>query len=59
MLVPPRRADAWVEALEALLDDSTALRLGDGAFDLWRREYGPDTGLERLERAYRAANPSA
>ena len=59
MLVPPRRADAWVEALDALLDDSTALRLGDGAFDLWRREYGPDTGLERLERAYRAADPSA
>ncbi len=32
MLVPPRRADAWVEALEALLDDSVSLRLGEGSF---------------------------
>ena len=58
MLVPPRRADAWVEALEALLDDSVSLRLGEAAFDLWRREYGPDRGLERLERAYRVARSS-
>ena len=55
MLVRRRSADAWLEALESLMDDATSERLGEGAFDLWRREYGPDKGLERLETAYRAA----
>jgi hypothetical protein len=38
-----------------LMDNATSVRLGEGAFDLWLREHGPDKGLERLESAYRAA----
>jgi glycosyltransferase involved in cell wall biosynthesis len=55
MLVRSRSPDAWLEVLGSLMDDATSQRLGEGAFDLWRREYGPDKGLERLEAAYRAA----
>lgn len=55
MLVPPGRADAWVEAIEALTDTDAALRLGEGAFARWARLHSPDRGLLELERAYRVA----
>jgi glycosyltransferase involved in cell wall biosynthesis len=55
LLVPPGGTDAWVEAVEALMDATTAARLGEGAFDRWARLHSPDSGLEGLERAYRAA----
>jgi hypothetical protein len=55
MLVPPGRADAWVEAIEALTDNVAALRLGEGAFARWARMHSPDKSLLELERAYRVA----
>ena len=55
MLVPPTQPGAWVEAATALMDYATAVRLGEGAFDRWARLHSPDSGLEELERAYRAA----
>ncbi len=55
LLVPPGGTDAWVEAVETLMDATTAARLGEGAFDRWARLHSPDSGLEGLERAYRAA----
>jgi hypothetical protein len=42
-------------AVEALKDPGTALRLAEGAFDHWDRQYTPQRGLQELEGAYRAA----
>jgi glycosyltransferase involved in cell wall biosynthesis len=55
LLVPPGGTDAWVDAAEALMEPSTAVRLGGGALDRWARLNSPERGLEQLERAYRAA----
>jgi glycosyltransferase involved in cell wall biosynthesis len=55
LLVPPGGTDAWVDAAEALMDPSTAVRLGGGALDRWARQNSPERGLEELERAYRGA----
>jgi glycosyltransferase involved in cell wall biosynthesis len=55
LLVPPGGTDGWVEAVETLMDATTAARLGEGAFDRWARLHSPESGLEGLERAYRAA----
>jgi glycosyltransferase involved in cell wall biosynthesis len=55
LLVPPGGTDGWVEAVETLMDATTAARLGEGAFDRWARLHSPDSGLEGLERAYRTA----
>jgi len=55
MLVPPGRADAWVEAVGDLMDAGTAVRLGQGALDRWARLHSPDVGLVELESAYRVA----
>jgi glycosyltransferase involved in cell wall biosynthesis len=55
LLVPPGGTDAWVDAAEALMDPSTAVRLGGGALDRWARQNSPEIGLEELERAYRGA----
>jgi len=55
LLVPPGKTDAWVEAIEILLEARTAARLGAGALDRWARLYSPDKGLVELEAAYRRA----
>jgi glycosyltransferase involved in cell wall biosynthesis len=55
LLVPPGGSDAWVDAVEALMDRSTAERLGEGALDRWARQNSPERGLEELERAYLGA----
>ena len=55
LLVPPGKADAWVEAIEPLAETGNAERLGEGAFERWARLHSPDRGLLELERAYRAA----
>ena len=55
MLVPPGKADAWVEAVETLSDADAAERLGDGAYDRWARLHTPDQGLVDLEQAYQVA----
>jgi hypothetical protein len=41
--------------VERLLDDAESVRLGEGAYRLWRERYSPDRGLENLEMAYRLA----
>jgi glycosyltransferase involved in cell wall biosynthesis len=55
MLVPPGKAEAWIEAVETLSDAGAAARLGDGAYDRWARQHSPDRGLVGLERAYQLA----
>jgi glycosyltransferase involved in cell wall biosynthesis len=55
LLVPPGESDAWIEAVETVMDGATAARLGEGAWDRWARLHSPDRGLAELERAYRAA----
>jgi glycosyltransferase involved in cell wall biosynthesis len=55
LLVPPGETDAWVEAVETLVDAATAVRLGEGALDRWARLHSPERGLVELEGAYRAA----
>jgi glycosyltransferase involved in cell wall biosynthesis len=52
LLVPPGETDAWIDAAEALMDPSTAVRLGEGAFGRWARLNSPERGLEELESAY-------
>ncbi len=59
LLVAPRSADEWSDALESLTDDANVRRMGEGALDLWRREYSPEPGLQRLERIYEAALTAA
>lgn len=46
---------AWADAVTRLQDDRECRRLGDGAFALWRSRYSPETGIQELEAAYRAA----
>jgi glycosyltransferase involved in cell wall biosynthesis len=55
LLVPPDDALAWIRAVERLRDDAESVRLGEGAYRLWRERYSPDRGLENLEMAYRLA----
>ena len=55
LLVPPGGTDAWVEAVETVVDGATAARLGEGALDRWARLHSPERGLAELEGAYRAA----
>jgi glycosyltransferase involved in cell wall biosynthesis len=55
LLVPPGGTDAWVEAVETVVDGATAARLGEGALDRWARLHSPQRGLVELEDAYRAA----
>ena len=50
--VPAGAPSGWAEALHTLMEDGASIRLGEGAFEQWRREYAPDRGLERLESAY-------
>ncbi len=54
-LAAPGDPLAWAHAAEQLQDDSEALRLGEGAWRLWRDRYSPERGLANLESAYRAA----
>jgi len=54
LLVPPRNASAWVDAVDLMKTD-TGRGLSEGAYDAWHRTYSPEKGLEALERAYRSA----
>jgi glycosyltransferase involved in cell wall biosynthesis len=53
-LVDTEDPTAWVECVRQL-DDAESERLGAGALSLWRERYGPRSGLEGLESAYREA----
>jgi glycosyltransferase involved in cell wall biosynthesis len=51
--------DAWVAAAAGLLDDAESMRLGSSAYELWRRRYSPEAGLEALENGYADARRRA
>jgi glycosyltransferase involved in cell wall biosynthesis len=53
--VPPGDDAAWRAAAHQLTDDACAMRLGDGAYRLWKERFSPDRGLEMLEAAYSQA----
>lgn len=55
LLAPVDDADAWVEAVEALADDATSERLGQGAYESWRESFSPEVALSSLEQIYREA----
>jgi glycosyltransferase involved in cell wall biosynthesis len=55
LLVPPRSAAAWSDAVARVTDPIAGARLGSGAFDAWNRRFSPEKGLQAIERAYRFA----
>jgi glycosyltransferase involved in cell wall biosynthesis len=55
LLLPPSDTKAWAQAAQRLLDDSESKRMGDAGWDLWNAQFGPDQGLQNIERAYQAA----
>jgi glycosyltransferase involved in cell wall biosynthesis len=55
LLVPPGDGLALAAAVRRLEDDSESSRMGEAAWRLWRRFYGPEQGLAGLERAYAQA----
>jgi glycosyltransferase involved in cell wall biosynthesis len=55
LLVPPDNPIAWSQAVERLLDDDEAKRLGNGAYRQWVTQYNPERALRTLEDAYREA----
>jgi glycosyltransferase involved in cell wall biosynthesis len=52
VLVPTLDAKALRAAVERLLDDEEALRMGDAAWRRWRERYSPARALADLESAY-------
>jgi glycosyltransferase involved in cell wall biosynthesis len=55
VLAEPGDVTSWRAAVGRLLDDATAVALGDRAFAEWRTSYSPERGIVDLEDAYRAA----
>ena len=55
VLAEPGDVTSWRAAVNRLLDDATAVALGDRAFAEWRTSYSPERGIVDLEDAYRAA----
>lgn len=55
VLAEPGDVTSWRTAVGRLLDDATAVALGDRAFAEWRTSYSPERGIVDLEDAYRAA----
>jgi glycosyltransferase involved in cell wall biosynthesis len=54
-LLPPTDPEAWTAAMQKLLSDQEAVRLGRRGWQLWRERFSPERGLEGLERAYQRA----
>lgn len=52
LLVPADDERAWAGAIEALRDDATSRRLGEGAYAHWAERLSPAAGLADLERCY-------
>jgi glycosyltransferase involved in cell wall biosynthesis len=52
LLVEPGDTDGWRAALAGVMDDSTSLRLGEGAYTAWCTGYSPEQGIADLEAAY-------
>lgn len=59
LLLDPHAPGEWRAAVDRLLDDDEAERLGEGAWRTWKARYGPETGLRALEAAYREAIEAA
>jgi glycosyltransferase involved in cell wall biosynthesis len=55
LVVPAEDPAAWMIAVQSLLDDREAIRLGDGAREAWEERFTPERGLAALEAAYGAA----
>jgi glycosyltransferase involved in cell wall biosynthesis len=55
LLVPPHAIDEWIAALERMLDNDEAGRLGEGALARWQERYSPEVALRHLEAAYAMA----
>lgn len=55
ILVPPTDIAAWALGVQRLSDDGESIRLGEGAWQLWRERFSPRRGLTALENAYRHA----
>lgn len=55
VLAEPGDVASWRVAVRGLLDDATAVALGDRACAEWRTSYSPERGIVDLEGAYRAA----
>jgi glycosyltransferase involved in cell wall biosynthesis len=55
LLLPPSDTNAWTQAAQRLLEDSESERMGDAGWDLWNAQFGPEQGLQNIERAYQAA----
>jgi glycosyltransferase involved in cell wall biosynthesis len=54
-VVPPNEPEAWAAAMDKLLADQEAVRLGQRGWRLWEERFSPERGLEGLEEAYRRA----
>jgi glycosyltransferase involved in cell wall biosynthesis len=55
VLVPPGNPGSWAGAVERLMSDQEAIRLGQGAWARWREYHSPDRAIEDLMEAYRCA----
>jgi glycosyltransferase involved in cell wall biosynthesis len=53
LLLPPTDIEAWAQAALRLLEDSESKRMGEAAWNLWNERYGPETGLQNIQDAYR------
>lgn len=54
-LLPRTDPEAWTAAIQKLLSDQEAVRLGQRGWQLWRERFSPERGLEGLEQAYQRA----
>jgi glycosyltransferase involved in cell wall biosynthesis len=54
-LLPRTDLEAWTAAMQKLLSDQEAVRLGQRGWQLWRERFSPECGLEGLEQAYQRA----
>jgi glycosyltransferase involved in cell wall biosynthesis len=54
-LLPWGDPNAWTAAMQKLLADQEAVRLGRRGWQLWKERFSPERGLEGLEEAYQRA----
>jgi glycosyltransferase involved in cell wall biosynthesis len=54
-LLPWGDPNAWTAAMQKLLADHEAVRLGRRGWQLWKERFSPERGLEGLEEVYQRA----